>query len=127
MHKIGYEYVSEKEPGSMKTVSHFTTFLFLCFLVGLVAYLDSPYSFIHKDFSYMTTEQVSAQLVDGEPPAEIPVLEQKLESVEKKGGYIVETYQEYEVYYDEKGNIIKSEPTSKTETVKYWDKNTNIR
>lgn len=70
----------------MKTISHFTTFLILCFLVGLVAYLDSPYSFIHKDYSYMTSEQAAAQPVDVEPPIEIPVLEQKLESTKKMNG-----------------------------------------
>ncbi|MGX6443374.1 hypothetical protein ACWM35_09165 [Neobacillus sp. K501] len=106
----------------MKTISHFSTFLILCFLIALVAYLDSPYSFIHKNYSYMTSEQTAAQPVDVEPPTEVPVLEQRLVHTEKTNGYIVETYQEYEVYYDEEGTIIKSVPTSKTETVKYWDK-----
>jgi hypothetical protein len=117
----------KKGAGFMKTISHFTTFLFLCFLVGLIAYLDSPYSFIYKDFSYMTTEQAVAQPVDVEPPIELPVLEQKLESMIRADGYVIETYQEYEVYYDKDGNVIKSVPTSKTETIKYWDKNNNER
>ena len=108
----------------MKVLNHFTTFLILGFLVALVAYLDSPYSFIHKDYSYMTSEQAVAQPVDVEPSPEVPVLEQKLESVEKMGTYQVEIYQEYEVYYDEDGNVVKSVPTSKTETVKYWDMDT---
>jgi hypothetical protein len=36
-------------------------------------------------------------------------------------GYYVEIYQEYEVYYDEEGNVVKRDPTSKTESVRYWD------
>nr|WP_263326721.1 hypothetical protein [Neobacillus sp. Marseille-Q6967] len=111
----------------MKAISHFSTFIILLFLVGLVAYLDSPYSFVHNDFSYMTSEPVMSQPVEVEPSSDIPVLEQKLESVKKSDGYIIETYQEYEVYYDDEGNVIKSVPTSKTETVKYWDENMNER
>ena len=49
----------------------------------------------------MTSEQVVAQPVDVEPPLDLPVLEQRLDNVERIDGYIVETYQEYEVYYDE--------------------------
>ncbi|OLS38539.1 hypothetical protein [Bacillus sp. MRMR6] len=107
----------------MKTRSRFSAFLVLCFLVALIAYLDSPFSFIHKDHSYMTSEPAVAQPVDTEPPSDVPVLEQRLEDVKKIDGYYIEIYQEYEVYYDDKGNVIKREPTSKTESIKYWDKN----
>jgi hypothetical protein len=110
-----------KEPSKMK-LQTFTMLIFLFFLVALAAYLDSPYSFINKGYSYMTSEQAVAQPVDVEPPTEMPVLEQKLENVKKVGSYMVETYQEYEVYYDKEGNVVKTEPTSKTETVRYWNK-----
>jgi hypothetical protein len=103
----------------------FTMLLFLFFLIAFTAYLDSPFSFVNKDYSYMTNEQAMAQPVDVVPPSDLPVLEQKLQSVEEIDGYLVETYQEYEVYYDENGTVIKRDPTSKTETVKYWDKNYN--
>lgn len=108
----------------MKILSHFTTFLFLCIIVLLVAYLDSPYSFIHSGFSYSTSEPAVAQPVEVEPPTDVPVLENRLESVEKMDGYYVEIYQEYEVYYDEEGKVVKREPTSKTESVRYWDTST---
>jgi hypothetical protein len=108
----------------MKTLSHFTTFLFLCIIVALVAYLDSPYSFIHSGYSYSTiSEPAVAQPVDVEPPTDVPVLENRLDSVQMMDGYYVEIYQEYEVYYDEKGNVVKRDPTAKTESVRYWDEN----
>jgi hypothetical protein len=107
----------------MKILSHFTTFLFLIIIVALIAYLDSPYSFVHSGYSYSTiSEPAVAQPVDVEPPADVPVLEYMLDDVQKMNGYFVETYQEYEVYYNEEGKVIKREPTSKTESVRYWDK-----
>jgi hypothetical protein len=105
----------------MKILSHFTTFFFLCIIVALVAYLDSPYSFIHSGYSYSTSEPVVTQPVDIEPPTDVPVLENRLDSVKQMDGYYVEIYQEYEVYYDEEGNVVKRDPTSKTESVRYWD------
>ena len=108
----------------MKLLSHFTTFLCLCIIVVLVAYLDSPYSFVHKDFSYSTSEPAVAQPVEVEPPTDVPVLENRLDSVERMDSYYVEVYQEYEVYYDEEGKVVKREPTGKTESVRYWDEKT---
>ncbi|WHY64613.1 hypothetical protein [Neobacillus sp. SuZ13] len=94
-----------------------------CLLVtlGFAAYLDSPYSFINKDVTYSADQPVMAQPVEVEPSSDIPVLEEKLEKIEKVDGYIVETYQEYEVYKDKDGNVIKSEPTGKIDTLQYWN------
>ncbi|WHX98240.1 hypothetical protein [Neobacillus sp. DY30] len=106
----------------MKKNSHFTTFLFLCGFVALAAYLDSPFSIIHSSYSYSTTsEPAVVQPVDVEPPTDVPVLEYMLDDVKKMNGYFVETYQEYEVYYDEDGKVVKREPTSKTESIRYWE------
>ncbi|WP_342431473.1 hypothetical protein [Neobacillus sp. FSL H8-0543] len=99
----------------------FTMLTILFFLLALTAYLDSPFSFVNNDYSYMTSEQAVAQPVDVEQPLKLPVLEQRLDNVERIDGYIVETYQEYEVFYDKDGKVIKRNPTSKMETVKYWD------
>ncbi|MFP7298055.1 hypothetical protein [Neobacillus niacini] len=106
----------------MKMLSHFSTFLILCIIVALVAYLDSPYSFIYSGYSYSASEQVVAQPVEVQPPTNVPVLENRLDTVQQMDGYYVEIYQEYEVYYDEEGNVVKRDPTSKTESVRYWDK-----
>ena len=102
------------------------TFINVCFLIailGFAAYLDSPYSFLNKDYAYSADQPVMAQPVDVEVSEDIPVLEEKLEKREKVDGYILETYEEYEVYKDKDGNVVKSEPTGKTDTLKYWDYN----
>ena len=100
------------------------TFISICLLLvtlGFAAYLDSPYSFINKDYAYSADQPVMAQPVEVKPSSDVPVLEEKLEKIEKVDGYIVETYQEYEVYKDKDGNVLKSEPTGKTDTLQYWD------
>ncbi|MCM3567758.1 hypothetical protein [Neobacillus mesonae] len=103
-----------------------TTFLCLLglfFALCFSAYLDSPYSFMNKNYSYSAEEPVIAQPASIQPADadEEPELVEKLEKTEKSDGYIVETYQEYEVYKDKDGNITEEIPTSKTETLKYWD------
>ncbi|MEO2076100.1 MAG: hypothetical protein ABGX20_12095 [Bacillus sp. (in: firmicutes)] len=106
------------------------TFMNVCFLIailGFAAYLDSPFSFLNKDYSYSADQPVMAQPVDVEPTEDTPVLEEKLEKREKVDGYILETYEEYEVYKDKDGNVVKSEPTGKTDTLKYWDYNNEDR
>lgn len=106
----------------MKTKT-FTMGLFLLFTLALVAYLDSPYSIINKDYSYTAavSEPAVAQPVDTSPPTDVPQLVEKLKKRERVDGYIVETYQEYEIYMDKGGNVTKSVPTSKTDTLRYWD------
>jgi hypothetical protein len=100
----------------------FTNGLFLFFILSLVAYLDSPYSFLNKNYAYSADQPVIAQPAEVEPPTDLPVLEEKLEKTTHVDGYTVETYQEFEVYRDKNGNVTKRVPTSKTETLKYWDK-----
>ncbi|MCH6265482.1 MULTISPECIES: hypothetical protein [Neobacillus] len=100
------------------------TYLTACGLlitIGLGAYLDSPYSFINKKLSYTADQPVHAVQASVEPPEDMPEMVEKLVKREKKDGYILETYQEYEVYKDEDGNISEEVPTSKTEILKYYD------
>lgn len=99
----------------------FTNVCFLIAILGFAAYLDSPYSFLNKDYAFSNDQPVMAQPVEVEPSEDTPVLEEKLEKREKVDGYILETYEEYEVYKDKDGNVVKSEPTGKTDTLKYWD------
>lgn len=105
----------------MKTKT-FTNGLFLLLILGFVAYLDSPYSFLNKNYAYSSDQHVIAQPAEVGSPTDIPVLEDKLEKTEHVEGYTVETYQEFEVYRDKDGNVTKKVPTSKTEILKYWDK-----
>ncbi|WP_223590019.1 hypothetical protein [Neobacillus bataviensis] len=94
---------------------------FLLVILGFAAYLDSPYSFINNNYAYSDDQPVLAQPVEVEKPENVPELVDKLEKTKKEDGYIIETYEEYEVYKDQNGKVIKSEPTGKTETLKYWD------
>ncbi|WP_040208972.1 hypothetical protein [Neobacillus jeddahensis] len=102
----------------LKTIT-FVAFLLVC--LGFAAYLDSPYSFLNVNYSYTADQPVIAEPASLEPSTDVPVLEEKLEKSERVDGYIVETYEEYEIYKDIDGNVIKSEPTGKTDTLKYWD------
>ncbi|MED4206449.1 hypothetical protein [Neobacillus mesonae] len=99
----------------------FTSILGLLLTIGFVAYLDSPYSFLNINYSYTADQPVIAEPASIQPSEEEPELVEKLEKTEKIDGYIVETYQEYEVYRDQEGNITEEIPTSKMDMLKYWD------
>ena len=96
---------------------------FLLLTLGFMAYLDSPYSFLNRDFTYSASEPVTtvANTKNQIPSTKQPDTVEKLEKQTKENGYIVETYREYEVYKDSNGNVTKSVPTSKTDTLRYWD------
>ncbi|MGG5254036.1 hypothetical protein ACQYAD_11130 [Neobacillus sp. SM06] len=98
---------------------------FLVLTLGFMAYLDSPYSFLNRDFTYSASEPVTAVPTPNDqiPSTKQPDTVEKLEKRTKENGYIVETYREYEVYKDSNGNVTKSVPTSKTDTLRYWDYN----
>lgn len=98
-----------------------TSVFLLLVMLGLAAYLDSPYSFLNKNYAYTTDQPVMAQPVEVEQSSDVPELEEKLVNTKRVDGYIVETYEEFEVYKDKDGNVIKSEPTGKTDSIRYWD------
>jgi hypothetical protein len=96
--------------------------LFLIITLGVIAYLDSPYSFINRDYSYSTSETVMAQPIEQTKNANTTVIEEVLVSkVKANDGYIIETYREYEVYKNNDGEVTKRVPTSNEDTLKYWD------
>lgn len=98
------------------------TFITACFLLatlGFAAYLDSPYSIININHSFTADQPVIAEPAAIEPVDEKPEIVKRLIKTEKVDGYIIETYQEYEVIKDENGT--KEYPTSITETLQYWD------
>lgn len=106
----------------------FLSALFLFFILVFAAYLDSPYSVLNKNYSYTADQPIKVQPATAIPAEEdVPVMEERLEKREKVDGYIVETYEEYEVFKDKEGHILKSEPTGKTDTLKYWDYNNKDR
>lgn len=99
-----------------------TTFITTCCLLatlGFAAYLDSPYSIININHSFTADQPVLAEPAAIEPAEEEPEIVRRLIKTEKIDGYIIETYQEYEVVKDKNGT--KEYPTSVTETLQYWD------
>lgn len=93
----------------------------LLLMLGIGAYLDSPYSFINKNYAYSASEPVMARPIE-QKEAEEPEIKEKLVTREKEDdGYIVETYREYDIYKDSNGKVIKTVPTDKEDTLKYWD------
>jgi hypothetical protein len=93
----------------------------LLLTLGLLAYLQSPFSMLNKDLVYVADQPAAVEPVGVEPEDEGPELVEKLVKRKKEDGYIVETYQEYEIYKDEKGNVTEEVPTSKVETLRYYD------
>jgi hypothetical protein len=99
----------------------FISVFFAVILLGFSAYLDSPYSFLNKNYAYSNEQPAAAVSTAVEPSLEVPDTEERLVKRVKKNGYIFETYEEYDVYKDKDGQILKSEPTGQTDTLKYWD------
>jgi hypothetical protein len=99
----------------------FLMIFFLIIILGITAYLDSPYSFINNHYSYLASQPVIAKPLEKPKSEESPVIEKVLESTEKEAGYIIETYREYEVYKNKNGEIIKKKPTSTLDILKFWD------
>ena len=116
-------------------------FLILIFL----SYIESPYSFINKDHVRMTSipnEVILAEAEAAKNPSisqeeeanaeateevdesdEVAALNFSLELVledkSEMDGYVVETYQEYEFYKDDHGNVVKKVPTSNYNYLRY--------
>lgn len=93
----------------------------LLIIICLSAYLDSPYSFLNKNLYYTATEPTTVPALNTVEPADNNDTEEKLFKSKKSGGYIVETYREYEIFKDAQGNVTKEEPTSHYDVLKYWD------
>jgi hypothetical protein len=97
------------------------TLFLLMLILGFVAYLDSPFSFLNINYSYTAEQAATAQPMSKSVSSDTPDTEEKLVKKEKQNGYIVETYREYEVYKDGEGNVTKEVPTSEYDELKYWD------
>ncbi|GKU81353.1 hypothetical protein [Niallia sp. NCCP-28] len=95
-------------------------FFILILLVALVAYIETPNARINKQYVYYygTTDE-SEEASTSTESLSAPELEYQLDSTVKEGGYILETYREYEIYKDKNGEVIKTKATSNTQTIKY--------
>ena len=108
--------------------------IILAFIV--IGYLESPYSWFNKKYATVTSipyevalaeqsETVLTNETEEEPRAKDEIaaqnfsLEMVLKSRSKIENDIVETYQEYEIYKDENGKVVKKTPTSHFEYLRY--------
>ncbi|PLT29610.1 hypothetical protein [Peribacillus deserti] len=88
-------------------------------LLAFAAFMETPGILQEKDTSSMQAVYGPSEDEETSKETEVPILESRLIHTEKEDGYIVETYQEYEVFKDKSGNEIKSVPTTKVEYLRY--------
>jgi hypothetical protein len=89
------------------------------FVILLLGVIELTINEVFKTFSDDTVTVTSLKTEDDLQNEQIPTLEMYLESQEKIDGEIVETYREYEVYYDENGEVVKEVPTSNFDYIRY--------
>jgi hypothetical protein len=89
------------------------------FLILLLVVIELTLTEVFPTFSddavTVTSFKTEAELVN----EQIPTLEMQLESKEKINGEIIETYREYEIHYDENGEVLKEIPTSNYNYIRY--------
>jgi hypothetical protein len=108
----------------------------------LLSYLESPYSVMNKGHVQSLSIPYEVLLADAEAQGSKPVsldeetneaadkeseevvaqnysLDMILEETTEIDGYIIETYREYEIYKDNKGEVIKKVPTSNYDYLRY--------
>ncbi|WP_085992677.1 hypothetical protein [Oceanobacillus senegalensis] len=100
------------------------SFIGILLIIILIAFLDSPEDVYHgftPDFSgdvSQATEEVNADGINEIVPT-YSSLEYVLVSTRVEDGYMIEKYREYEIYEDENGVVVKREPTSNYEFIRY--------
>ena len=115
-----------------KSSSVLFSILFIVFILGVIAYLDTAELQSNDTATFLTSvavnEDTEETIGDGdvnqskEDPLDslIPNLEYRLiETSLTKDGYLLETYREFEIYEDESGDILKSVPTANYEYIRY--------
>jgi hypothetical protein len=111
-------------------MNKFLTVVGLLLSLGLVFYIESDSSTLKYDFQSSIFLQPGEELEaeysteaaaspDESEELGIPSLEFKFEEANVVNGYIVEEYREYEIYEDANGNVIKEQPTSNVEYIRY--------
>lgn len=106
-------------------------FIGLLITLGIAFYFDNSTATMTNEFRssiLYTPEEIEAvsmeeveetQQVIEQTEINMPTLEYLFEQQEEVDGYVVETYREYEIYYDKKGNQIKKVPTSHFDFIRY--------
>jgi hypothetical protein len=108
-------------------VNKFLSLVGIVICLGLAFYYDSSTASLTSDlrsalpFTPDEMEVASMPVVVEADSTEgiIPTLDYLLEKTEELDGYVVETYREYEFYYDVNGNLIKKVPTRHLDFIRY--------
>jgi hypothetical protein len=88
-------------------------------IVGIASLLESPY-FIDQHKGEFYSIPASANVEEEEEADYVMSLEKELVGKDIIDGYVVEEYQEFEVYRDQEGQIVKSVPTSNFDYLRYF-------
>ena len=98
----------------MRTFIKFSLFFIL--LLGVIELtLSEVFKSLSEDTVTVTSFKTEGELLQ----EETPVLETFLVSQERVFGEVVETYREYEVYYDQHGQVVKKVPTPHYDYIRY--------
>jgi len=111
-----------------KTTSSIVIGLFILFILGVMAFLDTTHVKHEEIGSFLTSYPASNEIeetIGSEENEESdnnvlpPILEDKLVNSEIVEGYLVEEYREYEIYKNKEGSIVKTVPTSNYNYIRY--------
>jgi hypothetical protein len=90
-------------------------------IVGIIGLLEAPMSIDqHTEEFYNSIPAAVNVEADEEDVVEVMSLEKEFVSKDVIDGYVVEKYQEFEVYRDSSGKIIRSIPTSNYDYLRYF-------
>ncbi|MFK2824762.1 hypothetical protein QYG89_03585 [Bacillus sp. B190/17] len=97
------------------------TFLFVILIAAFSFDFSSRGFLDSKKMTFQDSTPAMAESKEQEEPYQSSdfELEEKIVNVEEVNGYTIETYREYEIYKDEKGNVKQSIPTSNFNYIRY--------
>jgi hypothetical protein len=89
-------------------------------IVGIVAFLEAPMSIDQHTADFYDSVPAMASVEEEGEVIEVMSLEKEMVSKDIVDGYVVEKYQEFEVYRDSSGEILRSIPTSNYDYLRYF-------
>ncbi len=90
-------------------------------ILGIVAFIEAPLALENERVDFFTSIPVATEPENEAQLEAVSIISLETELVKKEiiDGYIVETYQEFEVIRDQEGEIIESVPTSNYNYLRY--------
>ncbi|MFD3447370.1 hypothetical protein ACFDTO_22520 [Microbacteriaceae bacterium 4G12] len=97
--------------------------IFLILLVALLLVGNSLYTKLINEQMFLSRNKESVPVekksLDSTKQPKNFEVESKLESKKEEGGYVIETYREYEIYKDENGKVVETVPTANFNYLRY--------